>query len=206
MKLSTIIALFMCFNVSILWSQVGIGTTNPSAELEIETTNAGIPALQLNPQTAPNGDSDGQLSVIGDKLYMYDLTRDKWLSIEATALQFGKNGGADNELLRFGGDVRNNSSGPLMPFDGTIVYMTIQSSGGVANKQFDIKINGSDVGNNANNTLDGRISLSSGSFTETDYNIDFDAGDYINLEVRNNGGDLEDTAAVIWVKWRIDNP
>lgn len=206
MKLNTIMALFLCLNASILSSQVGIGTTDPSAELEIETANTGIPALQLNPQTAPDGDSDGQLSVIGDRLYMYDLTRDKWLSIEATALQFGKNGGADNELLRFGGDVRNNSSGPLMPFDGTIVYMTIQSSGGVTNKQFDIKLNGSDVGNDADATLDGRISLSSGSFTRTTYNIDFDAGDYINLEVRNNAGDVEDAAGIIWVKWRVDNP
>mgnify|MGYP000262383510 CR=1 FL=1 len=206
MKLNLILVFLLCFNVPTLWSQVGIGTTDPSAELEIETTNTGIPALQLNPQTAPDGDADGQLAVIGDKLYMYDLTRDKWLSLEVTALQFGRNGGADDELLRFGGDVRDNSSGPLMPFDGTIVYMTIQSSGGVANKQFDIKINGSDVGNNADNTLDGRISLSSGSFTETNYNIDFDAGDYINLEVRNNGGEVDDTAGVIWVKWRVDNP
>ena len=35
-----------------------------------------------------------------------------------------------------------------------------------------------------------------------DYNIDFNAGDYLALRVHNNGSDPEDTAAIIWVKWR----
>ncbi|TXG38965.1 hypothetical protein [Seonamhaeicola maritimus] len=195
------LALFLCMH-SIGFSQVGIGTTNPTAELEIETTNTGIPALELNSQTTPSGTVTGQISLIGDKLFMYDATRIKWLSLETTALQYGRNGGADNERLRFGGDLRANSSGPKMPFDGTIVYMTIQSSGGEDDKQFDLKINGTDVGNNADPTLDGRISLSSGTFTSTSYNIDFNVGDYITLEVRNSGGDVDDVGAVIWVKWR----
>ncbi|GAA4268936.1 hypothetical protein [Hyunsoonleella aestuarii] len=205
MKLNLFFAFLLCLNVTAMWSQVGIGTTDPSAELEIETTNTGIPALQLNPQSAPDGDADGQLAVIGDKLYMYDLTRDKWLSIETTALQYGRNGNVNNQRLRFGGDLRNNSSGPLMPFDGTIVYMTIKSSDGSSTKDFDIKINGTDVGNDTDATLDGRVNLSSGSFTQTEYNIDFDAGDFITLEIRN-GSDVANPAGVIWVKWRVDNP
>ena len=205
MKLNLFFAFLLCLNVTAMWSQVGIGTTDPSAELEIETTNTGIPALQLNPQSAPDGDADGQLAVIGDKLYMYDLTRDKWLSIETTALQYGRNGNVNNQRLRFGGDLRNNSSGPLMPFDGTIVYMTIKSSDGSSTKDFDIKINGTDVGTDTDATLDGRVNLSSGSFTQTEYNIDFDAGDFITLEIRN-GSDVANPAGVIWVKWRVDNP
>ena len=67
-------------------SQVVVGTTDPTSELEIETTDTGIPALEINPQTAPVGSANGQIAVIGDKLYMYDLTRTKWLSIETTAL------------------------------------------------------------------------------------------------------------------------
>ncbi len=200
-KIAYLTALLLCAHCN-LSAQVGIGTDIPTAELEIQTTNTGIPALELNAQTAPTGTAMGQISLIGDRLYMFDGIRNKWLSLESTALQFARNGDADNEILRFGGDARDNNSGPLMPFDGTIVYITVQSSGGVTNKQFDLKINGTDVGNSATASLDGRFQLSGGSFSYTDYNIDFDAGDYINLEVRNNGSDVEDPVAVIWVKWR----
>ncbi|MDO5977947.1 hypothetical protein [Flavivirga spongiicola] len=189
------------------FSQVGIGTTTPSSELEIETTNTGIPALELNPQSAPTGSVTGQLAVIGDKLFMYDATRVKWLSTETTALQYGYENSADDQVIWFGGDVGNNSatdtaSGAKMPFDGTIVYMTIESSGGNASKSFEIEINGTAVPNNADPTLDGRFNLSGGSFTRTTFNIDFNAGDYIMLRARSNGSGVIDPAAIIWVKWR----
>ena len=203
MKLTFILLVLLLIFFNTLFSQVGIGTTTLTAQLEVSSTNDGIPALELNPQTEPFGTTTGQLAVIGDLLYMYDGTREKWLSAESTALHYGRNGEADDERLSFGGDVTNNSSGPKMPFNGTIVYMTIQSSGGANNKQFDIKINGTDVDNNNQDpTLDGRISLSSGSFTRTTYNIDFDAGDFITLEVRSQGLGVDDPAGVIWVKWR----
>ena len=185
------------------FSQVGIGTVTPSAELEIETSSGDIPALKLNPQTNPIGNEMGQLAVIGDKLYMYDDVRAKYLSVETTALQFAKDGTADNDPLRFGGDVKDNGSGAKMPFNGTIVYCTIQSSGGKEDKEFDIKINGIDVGNNTEDpTLDGKIQLNEGSFLYTSFNIDFDAGDFIAMEVRNEGLNVQDPAAIIWVKWR----
>lgn len=189
------------------FAQVGIGTTAPTSELEIETTNTGIPALELNPQSAPTGSVTGQLAVIGDKLFMYDATRAKWLSTETTALQYGYEATADDRMLWYGGDLGNNpstenDSGPKMPFDGTIVYLTIESSGGNASKSFDLVINGTAVGNNADPTLDGRFNISGGAFTRTTFNIDFNAGDYIMLKARSNGSGVRDPASVIWVKWR----
>ncbi|MEP2936435.1 MAG: hypothetical protein ABJM06_11490 [Gilvibacter sp.] len=201
MRLFAVI-LFALFTSTLLTAQVGINTDVPSAELDIVTTNTGIPALELNPQSAPVGNQTGQLAVIGDKLFLYDATRGKWLSVESTPLQFGRNGDVDNERLRFGGDVRDNSSGAKMPLNGTIVYVAVQTAGGVADKEFDIKINGTDVGDSVDPTLDGRFELVGGSFSYSDYNINFDAGDFISLEVRNPGGDVEDPAAIIWVKWR----
>ncbi len=134
-KIAYSITLILCVH-SICFSQVGIKTTSPTSELEIATTNTGIPALEMNPQTAPTGSVTGQISVIGDKLYMYDATRVKWLSIESSALQFSYAGAASKQTLWFGGNTEN--TGPKMPFDGTIVYMTLNSSGGQANKAFDI--------------------------------------------------------------------
>ncbi|MEM7085864.1 MAG: hypothetical protein AAF489_06765 [Bacteroidota bacterium] len=190
--------LLICyFNVS---AQVGIGTVLPSAELEIEGTNTGIPTLELNPQSAPTGTADGQLAVIGDKLYLFDATRDKWLSTDTTALNYGWAGTADNQVLWFGGDVE--LTGPIMPLDGTIVYVTVNSTGGNTTKRMDLQINGSNVGNDPDPTLDGRFNLVAGSFTYSDFNIDFNAGDYITINAANNGAGVDDPVAVIWVKWR----
>tara|TARA_R100001369_G_scaffold92771_1_gene139731 strand:- start:5097 stop:5558 length:462 start_codon:yes stop_codon:yes gene_type:complete len=130
----------LTFSVQMSFSQVGIGTVTPSAELEIETSSGDIPALKLNPQTNPIGNEMGQLAVIGDKLYMYDDVRAKYLSVETTALQFAKDGTADNDPLRFGGDVKDNGSGAKMPFNGTIVYCTIQSSGEKKTKNLTSKL------------------------------------------------------------------
>lgn len=185
---------------------VGIGTVTHTAELEIATTNTGIPTLELNPQTAPTGTVTGQLSVIGNRLYMYDATRAKWLSLETTALQYGYSFDADNQMLLFGGDIGldttiQNLTGPKMPFDGTIVHLTIESSGGNATKSFDLVINGTNIPNNGDPTLDGRFNLSGYTFTRTTYNINFNTGDYIMIKARNNGAAVYDPTAVIWVKW-----
>ena len=181
-----------------LYARVGNGTTNPTAELEIVTTNAGIPALELNPQNAPAGTAMGQFAVIGDQLYMYDATRVKWLSTETTALNFGWAGSADNQVLWFGGDIE--LTGPIMPFDGTIVYVSINSSEGNTTKRMDLQINGANVGNSGNPTLDGRINLVGGSFNYSSFNIDFGAGDYITINAASNGAAVDDPAAIIWVK------
>jgi len=180
------------------WAQVGIGTPTPSAELDIITTNTGIPALELNPQSAPVGTQTGQIAVIGDKLFLYDGTRGKWLSVESTALQYGKNGDVDNsDFLRFGGDARNGTtSGALMPFDGTIVYATAQNTNG-GTQTFGLSINGANAAGAGFTTFN----LVAGAFTETTYNIDFDAGDFINVHSERGNG-LDDPIVVVWVKWR----
>jgi len=201
MKALLIAALSIFVYTNTLTAQVGIGTVSPTSELEIEGTDTGIPALELNPQSAPVGDAMGQLAVIGDLLYMYDDARDKWLSVESTALQFGNESSISSNNLFFGGELQNNGSGPQMPFDGTIVYLTVQTSNSTS-RRMDIRINGSNVGNNADPTLDAQFNLSSGTFSFSQFNIDFDAEDYISLNVNSNGSDPEDTAAIIWVKWR----
>ncbi len=129
-----IITVFRCFLFSNANAQVGIGNEAPSAQLEISNDVATLdfPLLELNPQRTPAGTTSWQLAVIGDQLYMYDETRVQWLIVETTALQYGYGtvpvafeGG--NQILFFGGD--NEEVGGSMPFNGTIVYMTITYSG-----------------------------------------------------------------------------
>ncbi len=189
----------------ILWScalfaQVGIGTTDPSAQLDVAGTNTGIPTLALSTQTAPVGTQMGQLAIIGDKLYHFDAIRSKWLSVESSSIAFGLEGNVDNEALEFSGDVE--ITGPKMPYDGTIVYISIQSSGGQSDKGFQIVKNGVDVPDNPNSTIDGFINLESGSYINTNYNLDFNAGDYFEIDAAAAGGSVNNVSFVMWVKWR----
>ena len=185
------------FFTNALFSQVGIGTTNPTAELEIETTNTGIPALELNPQSAPTGTTVGQIAVIGDKLFMYDATRTKWLSVETTALQFGRNGSTDNRSLRFGGNVENNNTGAMMPFNGTIVAVTSRATAGLATKQFQIRVR-----NGTTNVATSNFNLVANEYTSTTDNLDFSAGDYITVFAQATGAAVTSPTVVLWVKWR----
>ena len=63
MEISRSMTLFLCLSTNIMLCQVGVGTTNPTSELEIETTNTGIPALEINPQQVQNTKDDCQVGV-----------------------------------------------------------------------------------------------------------------------------------------------
>jgi hypothetical protein len=182
-----------------LHAQVGIGTITPTAEFEVSTTNTGIPALELNPQSTPVGTATGQLAVIGDQLYMYDVTRAKWLSTETTTLTFTSTGPTTNILLKYG-EVANVNSGAYMPHAGTIVYIgatTSDLSGSSSTKAFDVTVK-----NGATTISTTTFNLVNWKFLKTDYNVNFNAGNYINVRTPSAGGNVTDPTVTVWVKWR----
>lgn len=184
------------------FSQVGIGTTTPTSELEIETTNAGIPALELNPQSAPIGSVTGQLAVIGDKLFMYDATRAKWLSTETVAIQFGISGNVNSGNISYGGTMRNTNSGPLMPFNGTIVGITANSAGGNSSKSFRLRVFDYISGTGTNTVISHNFNLLNYEFNNSGLNLDFSANDFISIRANNPGASVSNPAIIVWVKWR----
>ena len=195
-----VLVLFICKNN---YAQAGIGTFNPSAALEILGSDTGIPVLELNPQSTPVGSATGQVAVIGNILYMFDAVRNKWLSIESTALQFGKNNrqSPTDEFLFFGGNMRNGTkSGAFMPFDGTVVFVSARrGDSDTAEETYLVSINGStDITNPTN-----EIYFTSGtqSLNGTEYNIDFNAGDFLNIYTSLTRISY-DPAVIVWVKWR----
>lgn len=190
------VILFFSFNI-ISFSQVGIGTVNPTSKLEISTTDDGIPGLELNPQSSPVGSADGQISVIDDLLYMYDDNRSKWLSVLSTSFQFGRAGDVDNTRLRFGGTVANNNSGTLLPLNGTIIGFTVNTSGGLANKGFQIRIRNGFVNQSV---ID--FNLTNNKYNSFLINQDFNKDDYLVVNVQNQGSSVSNPVVVIWVKWR----
>ena len=193
-----ILILSLLFNYST--AQVGIGIKNPQAELHINTTTNGIPALRLEPQSNPVGSSTGQISVIEDKLYMYDATRGKWLSVEATKYSFDLEDGADNQSIEYIGDIEN--SGPVIPFNGTIVYMAMNASGGQVNKGVQMLINGNNVADNADARIDGLMNLDNYKLTKLDYNLNVNQNDMIQFEVVAAGNAVNDLSVDLWIKWR----
>jgi len=206
MRILIILAIFL--SIYNLKAQVGIGTTTPKAMLDINA-ETDLPALELNPQDTPTGSVTGQLAVIGDRLFLYDQDRSKWLSVETTLLNFGRESGNNNVFLEYVGDIQ--TLGPQMPQAGTIVYVSINSSGGKADKKLELYINNTMVANNDPATadaisIDGELQLSSNTFRTTRYNVDFNANDFIRVRVADDGGGAsvrtDNITALLWVKWR----
>ena len=188
-------------------AQIGIGVNQPTAALEVTSKDNGIAALRLTPQTNPLGTDTGQLSVIGERLYMFDKNRDKWLSIEYTTMEFGRLGqNSDNPSLEFAGDVQD--SGPILPLDGTIVKVAMQARRNDTNKGVKILINDTPVSdNNVDSSKDGVLNFDNNlQFVSENYNVDFNAGDSIRLEIEGTGTDVQDLCVVLFVKWRQENP
>ena len=196
MKLKVIIFSLLCSNAL---AQVGIGTTNPNAALEIQSTSDAIPVLELNPQTAPVGTATGQLSVIDDKLYLYDATRTKWLSVESSTFNFGKEGYQEDEYLEYAGDITAN--GPQLPANGTLVYATFNSSAGVPNHTGAIEI--IDTSTTPDTVISSTpIQLSGGNIVYDNLNVDFNTNHIIRVYIDPDTTGVENPTVVLWVKWR----
>lgn len=196
MKRAKLLLALGCFLINFLgMSQVGIGTTSPTAKLDIDAAADAIPALSIRPRaTAPTGTADGQIAMIDKSLYIYDTTRNKWLSSETVTVTWGNNGGNDDEFLDLG-NVGTLGSGIKMPQNGTIVYISAQSSGGVSTKGIEIRKN------NPSSTIN-TFNLLANSYTNNSANLDFNAGDFLKIYVSSAGGDVNDPVVTLWIKWR----
>lgn len=190
--------LILCLLPIFATAQVGVGTTTPNGKLTIDASAETTAALELVPQATPTTNlATGQLAVIGDKLYMYDATRAKWLSMESTAIQFGRNGDVNNQALHYGGNMVANDSGALMPFNGTIVAVTAMGASG-DDTEFNVRIRTAAGANSVNETF----SLSSLRYIDTTTNLDFSANEHITVRARGDATTTVDPTVIVWVKWR----
>ncbi|WP_313804339.1 hypothetical protein [Flavobacterium sp.] len=186
------LTLLFFFGVSICFSQVGIGTTNPLAKLDIDATSDAIPAFAIRPVvSAPTGTSDGQIAMIDNSLYFYDNTRTKWLSSETVALNYSNSGDTDDEYL----NSNSVNSGIRIPYNATLIAITARASGGDTSRQFRVRKNGSTT-----NLLS--FTVTTFNYSSTTQNLNFDAGDFINIYVDNESGDITNPTVTLWLKWR----
>jgi hypothetical protein len=128
--------------------------------------------------------------------YEYDGTRSKWLTVTRLVLQFGDNR-ADGRYLAIGGKAQASTTGFRMPRDGTITAVTVQTSGGLATKAFEVRRN-----NNSTTPLL-NFNLSSGVYTNASANADFAAGDYIQVFASSSGQKVNDPVAFVEIAYRV---
>jgi len=185
----------LCATPFCLFGQIGIGTSNPNSALDIQSTSDSMPALELNPQSAPVGTAMGQISVINDQLFLYDETRSKWLSVESTTFNFGDEGNVNNGNLEYAGDIRR--SGPRMPARGTIVYVTMNSNGGNQSKGVFI-----DITDSSGIVTSHLFELVDGSLVLDNLNIDIEATDFLQIRAQAGGGPVNSLSVSVWLKQR----
>lgn len=173
---------------------VGIGTHNPEATLEIES-NA-VP-FKIEPSTStPAGSSGGQMFISSDDgiLYIYDGTRNKWLSVDRTMIGWGiNNNNATYRYLKQFNGADSDKNGWRMIRNGTITSITAQTD---SDNTWVLEIRKNDSVTpiatlNINNTTGNH---------NTALDIDFDEGDY--LQAYCNGEDVNRPETLIEIAWR----
>lgn len=161
----------------------------------LNATN-GSAALQLSPveYTPTFGLADGQIVNKAGILYVYDGSRQKWLSMQRQNVVFGAKR-ADGMYLNLSDFTSNMSGWPALR-DGTILGLTAQSSGGCPNKQFKLLRHG-------NQTPLLSFSLSSYAYVNGALNIDFQGGELIKILASSELGTALNTIINVEIGWRI---
>jgi len=151
--------------------------------------------LQITPvaYTPSIGVAAGQIVNIDGVLYAYDSTKSKWLSINQTSISFQARKGDANYLSTgFHSDL---NSGYSVLKNGTIVGISAVGGAGDQSKGFAIRKNG--VLTNLTT-----FSLTSGAYNNDALNIDFSAGDVLQVYCSATGAPINDPRVNVTIAWR----
>lgn len=174
------------------------GLTSTNVQDAIDELVGKVEAFKIPKGTAfPTSPApeDGDLFYRTDMsmIFSYDGTRGKWLSTTEMFLDWGANVG-DGKYLRIHGATATQT-GYLMPRNGTIVNITAKGASGNLSKAIEIRRNNS-------NTALATFNLSSGSYSDSSSNIDFQVGDYIQAFASSTGSPVRDIVVLATVSWR----
>ncbi len=172
-------------------NRVGIGTTSPDAQLDIESS--GVP-LKITPSvTTPTGTQAGQMFMGSDGiLYVYDGVRNKWLSVDRQNISWARGGLVTNQYL----PIHNSYSitnGYRMLRNATITGVTAQS-GATGSWQLLILRN-NEITTTLFVTLSNEVGKHSNNIT-----LDLNEGDYIKAYAL--GSNINSPIGSIEFAWR----
>jgi len=170
--------------------------TATAGVVKIDSTGATNAPLEItNLTTAPTtGLTGGQMAVINNEFYIYNLAKNKWLTPTKT-LSFGRTGSADGHVLTSTGTVRDDDSGYRMAKAGAIVSVTLNSVAVVSGKEVYIRINGTTAYTLTTNA--------NGDILDTNINLNFAANDLISAYVSATGNPLKEVTMVFEYGWRV---
>lgn len=183
-----------------LMSQVGIGTKNPTAALDINASATNTPALFLKPSPVHRGTEDGQIAIIDNELYLYNKDKAKWFTVSSVAYSFGNDQNNSSGVLKYSGDI--TAIGPMLPRDGTIIGITVNSTAmSSSSKDINVKIKSS-----SGSTLTTKsFKVQNKKLNRQDLNIAFNEGNSLMVELDSSGGNIKNPVVVVFVKWHKTN-
>jgi hypothetical protein len=184
--------------ISTTTASIGVGTTAPSAKIEIDNSGT-LPQLELESRaTAPTGTANGQMAIIDGSLFIYDTARGKWLSSETMTYAYGNSANTNNTFLDFANLNSQANSGAKILKNATIVGITAMGSGGNATKGFNIveRSGATTISTNSFNL----IGLNYSNYSST-INYDITEGNYITIFVQNDTN-IANPTVILHLKWR----
>jgi hypothetical protein len=158
-------------------------STTTNAPFEIVSTTA-APTTNL---------ATGQMAVVNGEFYMYDSIRGKWLSVDKRDVSFQVRYG-DGIYLATGVQT-DHATGWTALNNGTIIGITAVGGYGNQTKSFSVRKNGVDT-----DLLS--FSLTTGKYSSASTNLDFSAGDVIQVYCTATGGPIFSPRVSLNVAWR----
>ncbi|CAM1333033.1 hypothetical protein [Tenacibaculum aestuariivivum] len=169
------------------------GATTIDAQLHVKSTN--VP-FKIQPNTTtPTGTSTGQMFVDSTNgiLYIFDGTRNKWLSVDRTMVGWGRNNdNTTNEYLRQFNGAQSNNNGWRMIRNGTITAISAQTN---INQNWTLEIRKND----APAVITSITMTTQGNHNNT-INVNINEGDYIQAYC--NGTSIDYPEVLIEIAWR----
>ncbi len=175
--------------------EAGNTVTISDSDGPVKVVGGTTPPLELTSQSsAPNQNlNGGSIAVVDNILYIYDGSRNKWLS-PSKFLEFGRHVAKGHILLT--ASVWDSRSGYPMNKNGTILSATLTSTNSVSGRDVYIKINQSTA-----HTL---VTDSGGDINVKNLNVNFNENDVISMEVGGGAGSpLQDVVCILEVAWRV---
>ena len=136
-----------------------------------------------------------------DELFYYDSSRTKWLSVKKIGFSCGRNI-VDSTTIAYmyvGNAVQSSSSGFKMPYNGTILSVSIQNTTiATIDRILDIRVNNSTV-----NRI--QLTVTNGNYGASliDGNLDFSSDDLVQCVLLSGGDTYNDVIVLIEIARRI---
>lgn len=158
-----------------------------------------IPKGTIFPSNPISGDTFYRTDI--DELFYHDTSRSKWLSVKKTTMTCGRNtvNSVTTAYMYVGNAVQSSTSGFKMPYNGTILSVSIQNTTiATTGRTLDVRVN-----NSTSNRVQVTVTNGNTGASLTNGNMDFSTGDLIQCVLLNGGDTYNDIIVLVEVARRI---